>query len=148
MGYAVICAEEFPFLDITAGPDIANHFSALSRSIIQAAPRPFEASLCEIWDVPAADFIETMPVISTLPTLILAGTADNATPPAWSKLAGETLANSTYLEFPGLTHGLIGNNECLNSMTLAFLDNPTAVIDQSCLQEFPAVDYLPVAKLR
>ena len=59
----------------------------------------------------------------------------------WSRLTSETLANATYLEFPGLTHGLLGNNDCLNGLTAQFLDDPTAELDQTCVAVFPTVNY-------
>lgn len=145
MGYSVVCAEEAPFLDVTAGPVLGDDFRQTTREVIDAAPEPYASSLCSIWDVPSAGEIATLPVTSDIPTLILAGTSDTATPPAWSKLAGDTLANSIYLEFPGLTHGLLGDNDCLNGLTESFLADPTAVLDQACVATFPAVDYQAVS---
>ncbi|MCK5923851.1 MAG: alpha/beta hydrolase, partial [Methylococcales bacterium] len=86
--------------------------------------------------------IETQPVMSSIPTLVLAGTADVATPPAWSMLTDDALANSQYAEFDGLTHGLLGSNECLNQITLAFLNDPDSTADQACIIDLPRVDYV------
>lgn len=145
MGYGVVCAEEAPFLDVTAGPLLGETFRETTRAAVNALPQPFDASLCSIWDVPSAGEIATQAVSSNIPTLILAGTADVATPPEWSRLTGETLANSTYLEFAGLTHGLLGNNDCLNGLTTDFLSDPTVQLDQGCVDEFPRVDYDPAS---
>ena len=141
MGYSVVCAEEAPFLDVTAGPDIADTFRPTTQAAVGTLPLPFEPGLCQAWVVDAADPRETEPVSSEIPTLVLAGTADIATPPAWSALAADTLPNSIYLEFPGLEHGLIGNNECLNTITLAFLDEPRSALDRSCIAALPQVSY-------
>ncbi len=141
MGYSVVCAEEAPYWDSKASPDLGSNFRQTTRDIIENSPPPFDPEACLVWYVPPAGQIAILPVTSDIPTLILAGTADIATPPAWSKLTGDTLANSTYLEFPGLPHGLIGNNDCLNGLTVQFLDDPMTDLDQTCVAEFPNVDY-------
>lgn len=141
MAYGVVCSEEEPYLNITAGPTLGSEFGPITREVVEGASAPFDSSLCPIWNVNAAGEIETQAVSSGIPTLILAGTADVTTPPAWSRLAGDTLSDSTYVEFPGLTHGLLGDNNCLNDLTAAFLDNPLDDVDQTCVAAFPAVDY-------
>ena len=142
MGYAVICGEEVPYLDHTAGPNLAANFRETTQRVIDAMELPFDGSLCGVYGVPARGEIETLPVMSSIPTLVLAGTADVATPPAWSMLTDDTLANSQYAEFDGLTHGLLGNNECLNQITLAFLNDPDLPTDQACIIDLPRVDYV------
>jgi pimeloyl-ACP methyl ester carboxylesterase len=145
MFFAVTCAEEAPYLDNKAGPDISAEFAETTQRVInEGSSSDDQVALCNsaYVDVPAAGDIETRAVSSPIPTLVLAGSADVATPPAWSMLADAALQNSQYAEFDGLTHGLIGNNDCLNNLTLAYLDNPEAQIDQSCVLEFPRVDYV------
>ncbi|MEE9321701.1 MAG: alpha/beta hydrolase [Granulosicoccus sp.] len=142
MGYAVICGEEVPYLEYTAGPEIAANFRESTQRVIDAMDHPFDGSLCDIYTVPARGEIETQPVMSRIPTLVLAGTADVATPPAWSMLTDDALANSQYAEFDGLAHGLLGNNECLNQITLAFLNDPGSTADQACIVDLPRVDYV------
>lgn len=142
MGYAVVCGEEVPYLDQTAGPNLAANFRESTQRVIDAMEQPFDGGLCDVYGVPARGEIETQPVMSSIPTLVLAGTADVATPPAWSMLTDDTLANSQYAEFDGLTHGLLGNNECLNQITLAFLNDPDATADQACILDLPRVDYV------
>jgi len=109
--------------------------------IISELEPPFLGEACDIWGVPAAPAIEAQAVFSSIPTLIVAGSADTATPPQWSRLAGETLDASTYVEFNGLSHGLLGNNECLNTITAAFIDDPAASVETSCVDSEPAVQY-------
>ena len=142
MGYAVICAEEAPFLATTAGPDIAADFQQTTQDVVSALPTPFDSALCSVYTVPPAADIETQAVASDIPTLVLAGTADAITPPAWSILAADALANAQYAEFAGLSHGLLGNNACLSQITRAFLDSPTSAVDQSCINDLPRVDYI------
>ncbi len=141
MGYSVICAEEFPFLDIKASPDLSGGFRQASQTVIDSVTLPFDPNLCQVWNVPPADAKEAQAISSDIPTLVLAGTADIATPPEWARIAARTLPHSQYAEFAGLTHGLLGNNACLNNMTLAFLDAPGKPVDQSCIATLPTVKY-------
>jgi pimeloyl-ACP methyl ester carboxylesterase len=53
--------------------------------------------------------ISQQAVTSNIPTLILAGELDPITPPAWGRLAGETLSHSQFLEFPDFGHGVLGS---------------------------------------
>lgn len=139
---AVVCAEEVPFPNNTASPDIAGEFDETVQRVVNELVFDEEILVaCQVLNVPAADPIEVQPVTSQVPTLVVAGTADLATPPAWSMLSAESLPNAQYAEFAGLPHGLIGNNACLNGITRAFLDAPSATVDQACIVDLPGVDY-------
>jgi pimeloyl-ACP methyl ester carboxylesterase len=143
MFQAVTCGEEKPFLDITAGPNIAANFRESTQFTVNQIGQGFiKNSLCDIYTVPARDEIETQPVLSSIPTLVLADTNDSRTPPAWSKLAADTLDNSQYAEFEGFGHGLLGKNLCINKITLDFLNNPDSTVDQTCINRLPKVDYV------
>ncbi len=69
---------------------------------------PSIAKVGALWGARVPGPAEFAPVVSDIPTLILAGEFDQNTPAYWGKLAGETLSNSHYLEFPGCGHGIIG----------------------------------------
>ena len=101
------------------------------------------SSICDMWGAEEADPIENEPVWSDIPTLILAGEYDPIAPPAWGALAAETLGNSFYYEFPGVGHGVSVSGEgCPLSVALAFLDDPTAEPDTSCLAEMDGPSFL------
>ena len=85
------------------------------------------------WGARAAGPAEHKAVISDIPTLILAGEFDQNTPSYWGKLAGETLKNSHYIEFPGSGHGVINNGVCALSVIKAFFDAPTSRPDDTCV---------------
>lgn len=74
--------------------------------------------------------------------MVLAGTADQITPPTWSILTATSLDNSQYAEVEGFGHGLLGKNECINQITLDFLNNPDVEADQTCIDSLPRVDYI------
>ena len=54
-------------------------------------------AVCEEWPSERAPAIETQPVWSEIPTLILSGAYDNLTPVSWNKSAFETLPNGVFV---------------------------------------------------
>ena len=58
------------------------------------------AEFCQEWDSGQAGPIENEPVVSDVPTLLLAGEFDPITPPAWARQAAETLTNGTSSSTP------------------------------------------------
>ena len=87
------------------------------------------------WGARAAGPAEHKAVVSDIPTLIMAGEFDQNTPSYWGKLAGETLTNSHYIEFPGTGHGVINNGSCALSVIKSFFDTPTSRPDDPCVRE-------------
>jgi len=92
------------------------------------------------------DFID--PVISDVPTLIVAGEFDPLTPPAWGERAAETLARSRVVSVRGEAHGPTqqwGGDGCAMSLAGAFIDTPEATISASasefCVFERAAPQY-------
>ena len=59
-------------------------------------------SLCEYWNPMTA--VDNMAVSSPIPTLILVGQYDVATPPRWATLTAATLPNSYLFLVPGAGH--------------------------------------------
>lgn len=142
MSLAVICQEETPFPNDRASPEIASNFSETTQRIVDKIVLfDNEQELCDVINLMPAPVIEIQPVVAATSTLILAGTADLQTPPAWSQLSASSLQNAQYAEFAGLTHGLLGADECINTLTQAFLEEPDVVADQSCIAALPSVDY-------
>jgi pimeloyl-ACP methyl ester carboxylesterase len=92
------------------------------------------ADIAEKWGARTAGPAEHEAVKSDIPTLILAGEYDQNTPSYWGKLAGETLANRHYIEFPGAGHGVINNGICALSVMKAFLDSPSSRPDDACVK--------------
>jgi pimeloyl-ACP methyl ester carboxylesterase len=86
------------------------------------------------WGARTAGPAEHEAVKSDIPTLILAGEFDQNTPSYWGKLAGETLTNSHYIEFPGTGHGVINNGGCALSVIKAFFDSPASRPDDTCVR--------------
>ncbi len=88
---------------------------------------------CQVWSVQPVPAVQQQAVTSAIPTLILAGEYDPATPPAYGKLAAQTLSKSYFFLFPGTGHGVMGTNYCATSMFQAFLEFPNTQPDSTCM---------------
>jgi pimeloyl-ACP methyl ester carboxylesterase len=134
MNASVECAEEIPFSRLQAvgatnagiAPGLRGYFDTLVAGRL---------ALCDAWNVNAAAGTENEPVISELPTLLLAGDTDPATPPAWAQLASQTLSNAHYVEFPGVGHGVYFARRCARHIVDDFLETPMASPDTGCVAE-------------
>jgi pimeloyl-ACP methyl ester carboxylesterase len=134
MHNSVQCGEEVRF----SSPDAIAASSASMRPRIRVFLDVYanaEFSICEAWGAKEAGPIENEPVISDIPTLVLAGDYDPVTPPAWGQMAVATLNNAHYLEFPGVGHGVLMARRCARDIVSGFLDTPTTAPHSSCIAE-------------
>ena len=81
------------------------------------------------------DSLETLPVHSTVPALILAGRLDPITPPTNGKTVHRNLSSSFYLEFPGTGHGVSRSVACAEAVMGQFLADPANRPSPACLEE-------------
>jgi len=96
------------------------------------------SSICPIWRVPAVGQEFRTVERSTVPTLVLAGEFDPATPATGSRDVSIKLgATSTFIEFAGLSHGVVGTGPCADAILTAFIIDPAATIDASCAALLP-----------
>jgi len=134
MQLSVVCGEEVSFSSAQA---IATASAPVFPRLRDAVDQGLFFPLCPAWNVKPAAAIENQPVTSAIPTLILAGDNDPATPPAWGKLAAQTLSNSHYFEFPWVAHGVIYGASpaasCAQSMLNAFVIDPVSVPASTCI---------------
>ena len=134
MQLSVVCGDEVSFSSAQA---IATANATVFSRLREAFDQGTFFSVCPTWDVKPAAAIENQPVVSDIPTLILAGDNDPATPPAWGKLAAQTLSNSHYFEFPWAAHGVIYGvspaASCAQSMMNAFVADPATAPDSTCI---------------
>jgi pimeloyl-ACP methyl ester carboxylesterase len=118
-------ARYFGFYHWDVNPQAFMTFCGQWRGAAQPDPRDAEA------------------VRSDIPTLILAGTFDPASPPAHGKLAAQTLAASFYIEFPTMGHfAWEYGGACPQRIALAFLDNPAQRPPEDCVAQMPRVKFL------
>ena len=90
-------------------------------------------AVCDSWHAQRAPASERRSVYSNIPTLVAAGEFDPITPPSYSQLTAAGLPNSTYIHVPGAGHAAIPFTECTQSIMEAFLEQPTASLDTSCI---------------
>jgi len=131
---SILCREEIPY---DSYEQLVKLGALLPPEIAATYDSTLIFDLCDVWGVEAADPSEREPVTSDVPTLILEGEFDPITPPEWGRLAGETLSNSYYFEFPGHGHGVMRSVPCGFRIGLQFLNDPFTQPDSSC------IDYLP-----
>jgi pimeloyl-ACP methyl ester carboxylesterase len=132
MGTSVQCAEEVPF---NSAEDVYSAAQGVQPEIAAFFPQSVQYlfTICQDWTGIAPNPRENQAVTSNIPTLILAGEFDPITPPDWGRMTAVHLANSYFYEFRGNGHWVTRSSRCALSITLAFLDNPAATPDASCL---------------
>jgi len=132
---SVMCRDEYAFGD----PDLAEQLAVaeIPEEFLQAMLSTTDGMFqtCAEWDAGSAMPLENEPVVSDIPTLIMVGEYDPATPPKWGRLTAETLSNAYYFEFPGSGHSLLSDTECAIQAAGEFFDAPTLEPDRSCLDE-------------
>lgn len=135
---SILCREEAPF---DSYEQLQEALSDLPPQFAEAYDTTYWYDLCEAWDVSPADSSEKEAVVSDIPTLILAGEFDPITPTYWSQLAGETLTNSYYYEFPNHGHGIMRSDKCGFEIGMQFLNDPETQPDSSCLDNIAGIEF-------
>lgn len=129
MRYSVWCREEMPFQARRKIDAQSRRRDGLNGFTIQGAM----PAICDAWGVPASPRVENAPVVSDVPTLLLAGEFDSYTPPAWARLAARTLKHSYVYELPGMGHGVGFGSRCAREAAAAFFADPTRAPQVACL---------------
>lgn len=129
---AVECKEELPFNNFDQAVKVSTGIpDPIHDYLVSSIENQFLT--CEIYGLEPADAIETEPIYSDIPTLVLAGTYDPITPPADAQTAAETLSRGYYFEFPGYGHGITDAGDCAKSIIAEFLADPSVEPDGSCI---------------
>jgi pimeloyl-ACP methyl ester carboxylesterase len=126
---SVGCRERAPFTDLGA---LESGMVALDPDIARATSGQEYVDDCEVWAVHPADAVQNEPVVSEVPTLVLAGELDPITPPAWGELAAASLSRSTFVLVPGIGHGATPE-PCPASIIVAFLAAPETPPATGCV---------------
>ncbi|HOU13803.1 MAG TPA: alpha/beta hydrolase [Anaerolineae bacterium] len=138
--YSVECNEEAIFNDLDAARQAVEAAdSAVAEYLYVDVEAMFE--ICKIWGAGAASAIETQPVRSDIPTLLLAGDYDPITPPAWAESAARYLSNGYLFVFPGVGHSVVDSGECAQSLVTAFLNAPNKQPDGRCVIRMRGPDF-------
>lgn len=101
-------------------------------------------SACKTWGSTGPVLGEKDAVVSDIPSLVITGTFDSATPPQDGKKAAENLANSFYFEFPNQGHVPTASDEsgCAMKIALEFLNNPLVEPNRDCMTQLSPVKFL------
>lgn len=100
-------------------------------------PMPLEAAR-SVWKVNAPKSQASELVHLNVPTLLLSGELDPATPPAYAELIAGALPNAIRLVLRGVGHGPLDAGPCSYAVAHAFLDDPSKELDSSCLDSLQA----------
>ncbi len=144
MALSTICAEEYPFLNITAltGDNSAGWSASTQLAVNGMYHMGFDKASCKAWNVTAANDIETQAVTSNLPVLIINGLNDTQTPAAWGALVAKNMPNAQNLTNPQGGHGqLFAESACFNALAEGFLTNPNQTLDAQCVLNIPSISY-------
>jgi len=94
-------------------------------------------AFCPLWRVPAAPASERLPVEAAVPTLLLSGTFDWLTPPAWGREAARHLPSSRHVVFRALGHGVAIQDRCAARLRDAFIEEPDPKRALPCRADTP-----------
>jgi pimeloyl-ACP methyl ester carboxylesterase len=131
--YSIECRETTAFVD-RAARDEAIAKAGIYGLVARANTGP---ALCPVWRVPAAPAAEKQPVQSDVPTLLMSGSYDWLTPPAWAEAARQHLPNSRHVEFRALGHAATANDDCAEALLAQFMASPDPGRAPACLDSNP-----------
>lgn len=131
--YSVECREEASTVDES---EVLSRTWAVDDLVVGPLGRRLRTMLeiCEGWTSGTAEPWERLPVESDIPTLVLAGTLDPVTPPAWGASVAASLDDATFVEFADHGHALILGGQCPLDLMTEHLRNPGGELDLTCAE--------------
>jgi pimeloyl-ACP methyl ester carboxylesterase len=136
---SVMCADYLPFTSREAIDMRALAISPELRGPLVRASLGYLEN-CKVWNVRPSPPAAAQPVTSPVQSLVLAGSLDPATPPAWAERASKTLSASHYFELKGVSHGVFPT-PCGSALLAPFLDAPGQKPAPACLSTLTDVAY-------
>lgn len=128
MHASVVCGEDMPRISATMREQAKTSY--MGKTMLES----LEAS-CAVWQMPAVDASFSAPIASKIPTLLLSGKLDPATPPSWGELAMEKLTNAKHFVAPYATHG-VAYQSCANNLIAELVRTGSVdTLDGTCLQK-------------
>lgn len=90
---------------------------------------------CSVWPSNKVDEKFSSPISSSIPTLLLSGYFDPATPPSWATLAMVNMANAKHFIAPYSSHG-VAYQTCANDLIAELVElGEVTELDGSCLTD-------------
>ncbi|MBC8170660.1 MAG: alpha/beta fold hydrolase, partial [Anaerolineae bacterium] len=121
--YAIQCMDEYPFnnaervvLDRNRIPFLPEWHTQIYGS---------DQAVCTRLKLPPTQDSFRQPVEVNMPVIILAGSYDPITPPAWAEQVAANLPAAYLYTFPSASHVVYFEDTCAQALVVAFLDDPT-----------------------
>ena len=113
--------------------DIPAEVTAATRKLARD-----EYANCRVWGVSTAKAEIQLPISSAVPTLLLSGAYDPATPQQWGEYAAKYLQSSWHFVFPNLGHDVLGSEPCAAEIMQEFLADPSRNPTADCFSKLQA----------
>ncbi|MDA4845437.1 alpha/beta hydrolase [Hoeflea poritis] len=97
---------------------------------------------CEYWSELRAPDNQRRKLVSSIPTLVLAGELDPATPPYQSRMAVSGLKHAYYFEFPSAGHAISFSDSCAKQIIWDFLRDSDERPHRNCLKETTKLEFV------
>jgi pimeloyl-ACP methyl ester carboxylesterase len=137
MHNSVVCTEDIPFVQ-DANVDRAT----LAATYLGNATYDLLKTVCRIWPRGPLDADLRTPLRSAVPVLLLSGSDDPVTPPAYAIAAMRGLSRSRHVLLAGEGHGQVGVR-CMDRVLEDFLRaTDPAKLDTTCLAKRVAAPFL------
>lgn len=132
MELSVMCAEDYPFLDLQAD---------YSDTVIGNLMLEGIQAQCAVWIAGTVPSDFHQPVQSDLPVLLLSGERDPVTPPHYAAQAAETYPNHLNLVARGQSHSVL-RNVCLQEVTTEFIEQGSVEgLDIECVDSIRSAPF-------
>jgi len=127
MHNSVVCTEDLPFLDAGSVDREALSASYLGEKMLEGLE-----AMCSVWPRGVIDADFRQPLDSAVPALLLSGSLDPVTPPAYAAAAAAGFRDSLHVVFDGKGHIQLAL-PCAQRVVRHFLDAGTARgLDATC----------------
>ena len=128
MHNSVVCAEDIQRVSSTLLGEISASYMA--DTLYQALTKA-----CSVWPSHAANPEFSNPISSAIPTLLLSGELDPATPPDWGTIAMKKMTNAVHFIAPYATHG-VASQSCGNKLIAQLIDTANIqTLKNDCLND-------------
>jgi pimeloyl-ACP methyl ester carboxylesterase len=129
MHNAVICTEDLPFID----RDVVD-IEALEKTYIGAMQLEALETICSVWPAGPLDDDLNEPLATDIPVLLLSGTSDPITPPAYAEMALVEMTNHVHITNTHQGHGQMASG-CMPDVIAAFIATADpGGLDYSCME--------------
>lgn len=128
MHHSVVCAEDLPFIGEVDRARLATTY--MGTDLIDPLRR-----ICALWPRGPVDDDFRQPLTSSVPTLLLSGSADPVTPPAYAEAVLRGLSDARHVVLQDEGHGQLGAT-CMDRVLRDFIAAPApAKLDLQCLEK-------------